>query len=118
MLCDAELKPNGHRAQITERDSIEHLWSSPFQRYVTACQEVHQQRQQQQHIIVAVVGIIIVPPTKYSQHDLKMVQKYQSPVRVYKYPFELVMLVSRERTQKKRGVSVDTLPEQIKTGVC
>lgn len=23
-----------------------------------------------------------------------MVQKYQSPVRVYKYPFELVMLVS------------------------
>jgi len=23
-----------------------------------------------------------------------MVQKYQSPVRVYKYPFELIMLVS------------------------
>jgi len=25
-----------------------------------------------------------------------MVQKYQSPVRVYKYPFELVMAVSFE----------------------
>lgn len=25
---------------------------------------------------------------------VKMVQKYQSPVRVYKYPFELVMAVS------------------------
>jgi len=25
-----------------------------------------------------------------------MVQKYQSPVRVYKYPFELVMSVSFE----------------------
>lgn len=27
---------------------------------------------------------------------VKMVQKYQSPVRVYKYPFELVMAVSEK----------------------
>jgi hypothetical protein len=29
-------------------------------------------------------------------NGLKMVQKYQSPVRVYKYPFELVMAVSMQ----------------------
>lgn len=36
-------------------------------------------------ISVQVVGVTIIPT---------MVQKYQSPVRVYKYPFELVMAVS------------------------
>lgn len=32
--------------------------------------------------------------TFYYRCAVKMVQKYQSPVRVYKYPFELVMAVS------------------------
>ncbi len=36
-------------------------------------------------ISVQVVGVTVVPT---------MVQKYQSPVRVYKHPFELVMAVS------------------------
>lgn len=35
--------------------------------------------------VVQVVGVTVIPI---------MVQKYQSPVRVYKHPFELVMAVS------------------------
>lgn len=36
-------------------------------------------------VLVQVVGVTVIPT---------MVQKYQSPVRVYKHPFELVMAVS------------------------
>lgn len=36
-------------------------------------------------VFVQVVGVTVIPT---------MVQKYQSPVRVYKHPFELVMAVS------------------------
>ena len=39
-------------------------------------------------------GQVWLLPVTY--HLIKMVQKYQSPVRVYKYPFELVMAVSKE----------------------
>lgn len=44
--------------------------------------------------LTATSHLRLLPPPLLRASGEAMVQKYQSPVRVYKYPFELVMAVS------------------------
>lgn len=42
-----------------------------------------------------------------------MVQKYQSPVRVYKYPFELVMAVSTSASARAQRVAEECAANEV-----